>query len=55
MYGWEKWNEGHPGEERMNRRSMKWRTGGKGVYKRIVAKALDDQRYPLPLCECMWV
>ena len=23
--------------------------------KRIVAKALDGQRYPLPLCECMWV
>ena len=21
----------------------------------IVAKALDGQRYPLPLCECMWV
>ena len=20
-----------------------------------VAKALDGQRYPLPLCECMWV
>ena len=23
--------------------------------KRIVAKALDGQRYPLPLCEYMWV
>ena len=23
--------------------------------KVIVAKALDGQRYPLPLCECMWV
>ena len=22
---------------------------------RIVAKALDGQRYPLPLCEYMWV
>ena len=22
---------------------------------RIVAKALDGQRYPLPLSECMWV
>ena len=21
----------------------------------LVAKALDGQRYPLPLCECMWV
>ena len=23
--------------------------------RRIVAKALDGQRYPLPLCECMWM
>ena len=23
--------------------------------KKIVAKALDGQRYPLPLCEFMWV
>ena len=25
------------------------------LHKRIVAKALDGQRYPLPLCECKWV
>ena len=25
------------------------------IEKVIVAKALDGQRYPLPLCECMWV
>ena len=23
--------------------------------KMIVAKALDGQRFPLPLCECMWM
>ena len=23
--------------------------------KKIVANALDGQRYPLPLCECKWV
>ena len=22
---------------------------------KIVAKALNGQRYPLPLCECLWV
>ena len=27
----------------------------KNVKKIIVAKALDGQRYPLPLCEYMWV
>ena len=27
----------------------------KNAKKVIVAKALDGQRYPLPLCECMWV
>ena len=25
------------------------------LIKKIVAKALDGQRYPLPLCEFMWV
>ena len=25
------------------------------IIRRIVAKALDGQRYPLPLCECMWM
>ena len=28
---------------------------GKEIKGGIVAKALDGQRYPLPLCECMWV
>ena len=27
----------------------------KNAKKVIVAKALDGQRYPLPLCEFMWV
>ena len=26
-----------------------------GEHEKIVAKALDGQRYPLPLCEHMWV
>ena len=31
-----------------------FRPGGQ-IQGLIVAKALDGQRYPLPLCECMWV
>ena len=34
----------------MIRRHDSWLSG-----RRIVAKALDGQRYPLPLCEYMWV
>ena len=32
-----------------------WDLKGRDGGEEIVAKALDGQRYPLPLCECMWV
>ena len=43
-----------------NRRTKQKTDGRMLIYRcddasKIVAKALDGQRYPLPLCEYMWV
>ena len=50
-------------EQMMNKKKGRIRKKEKGKKKKkkkekekgIVAKALDGQRYPLPLCVCKWV
>ena len=41
----------------MGRGKIEWKNGGRRkkeeAREKIVAKALDGQRYPLPLCEYM--
>ena len=47
--------EGRREERKEGGRKGKKEGRKEGRKEGIVAKALDGQRYPLPLCECMWV
>ena len=43
------------GERHLIKRDEKTNLLGENKKGEIVAQALDGQRYPLPLCEFMWV